>query len=480
MGATRTNRALTRGLPTVTVLSMTAAATLSMAGTASAATSSGHSSDAFKAQIQAWFAAHPGAVKRYESHKVSTQGVTADFGFGKAAIPVEAMPDTFPSTLNPVFDQLQLQATLTGPTPGGPIPCFLMADSPATPITTSDPDDCIIPTIPEGDSYTVAPGEGGSVPAGFLMPAAVTGSMTDDVAAGCTFAPPVGGPALAASTDGASTEGQSQPTIPYCVGPTMQVPGIWNPITLTVTNSITGKPVEGAKYTLFGPSDQTAPETLLRAAAGHAVKASAVPTPLGTATTDAAGHLRFPGVFLGGDYTVSESKGPKGYREETHSHSFTTPVVTTLAQAGKTFNKSVTLTPQAPTLHDDASGGAFGAKQVIHVLDNDSTPVGALTVTSVTKPAHGTLTRKADGTLVYRPDTGFTGTDHFSYTARNTLGATSTAAVTVVVHPAVEAEGDVLPFTGQRTGTLLDAGLISLAIGALLTAAGMLRRRRTS
>ena len=464
------HRAVTRGLPVATVLSMSAAATMSMTGTASAATSTGDHGARMKATIQSWLAAHPSALKNTSTSApaaagtdATQSGVVANFGLGKAAIPVEAMPDTFPSSMTPVFDGLNLQATTSNANGvDGTIPCFLMADSPATPITTTDPDDCIVPLIPEGDSYTVAPGEGATVPAGFLIPAGVTGSMTDDAAASCTFADPTAGP--------------TGTQIPYCVGPTLEVPGIWNPITMTVTNSITGKPVAGATYTLYGSSNQGPPQTALRAT--QALQPTGVPTPLATATTDATGHLRFPSVYLGGDYAVGETKAPKGYKPDV-VHDVTTPVVTSLAQAGKTFNKAVTLKPVAPKLENDASGGAFGAKQTIHVLANDSTPVGSLTVTSVTKPAHGTLQRKSNGTYVYKPDSGFVGTDHFTYTARNSLGATSTARVTVVVHPQVKPEADVLPFTGGPTAPLLDTGLVSLAIGALLTAAGARRRRTT-
>jgi hypothetical protein len=461
-------RWLTRGLPTATVLSMTAAATLSMAGTASASTPTGDHGAKMKADLQAWMAAHPSIVNRLAKQSASTQSespLVADFGGGKAAIPVEAMPGTFPSSLTPVFDGLDLEASYTNT--NFPVPveqCELMANASASPITTNDPDDCII-DVPEGATYTVSPGDTATVPAGFLLPAAVTGSMTDAVASTCTVAP--------------SSDDLGFGDIPYCVGPTVEVPGIWNPITLTVTNSITGQPVKGATYILLGP-DQSPPQTSLKADSSTTQLTPVLP-PLATATTDSAGHLRFPSVYLGGDYTVSQIKGPKGYLRDNNEHHFTTPTVTSLAQAGKTFNKALTLKPQAPNLNNDASGGAFGAKQTIHVLANDSTPVGSLTVTSVSKPAHGTLHRQSNGTYVYKPAANFAGTDHFTYTARNSLGASSSARVTVIVHPAVvvQGEGAVLPFTGLRTGPYLDAGLISLALGALLTAAGGLRRRTT-
>jgi hypothetical protein len=467
MATIRSNRVITRGLPTATVLSMTAAATLSMGGTASASTSGDHGAK-MQAQIHAWLAAHPTALKQVTGHHAAVRaaGVAPDFGLGKAAIPVEAVPGTFPSTMTPVFDGLNLQATLAGPTAdGSTVPCFLMADSSPTPITTTDPDDCIIPAIPEGDTYTVAPT--GSVPAGFLMPAAVTGSMTDAVAATCIAAPPVDAPSDSAD-------------IPYCTGPTVEVPGIWNQITATVTNSITGQPVKGATYALHGSTEQGPPQqTTLRAATSKSSALAAASSVLDTATTDTAGHLVFSSAYLGGAYTITQTKTAKGYDTDSAVHSFTTPTVTSLAQADKPHNEDLTLTPKSPVLHDDASGGAFGKTQVVHVLANDSATFGSLTVTGVTKPAHGKVHRNRNGAITYVPAAGFTGTDTFTYTARNTLGAVSTAKVTVIVHPRVEAEHAILPLTGQRTGPLVDAGLISLAVGALLMGLGARRRRTT-
>ncbi|MFL6110581.1 MAG: Ig-like domain-containing protein [Catenulispora sp.] len=447
---------------------MTAAATLSMAGTASASTSGDHGAK-MKAQIRAWLAAHPTALKQANGHHsaVIAAGVAPDFGLGKAAIPVEAVPGTFPSSMTPVFDELNLQTTLAGPTSDGQtLPCFLMADSPPSPITTTDPDDCIIPAIPEGDTYTVAPT--GFVPAGFLLPAAVTGSMSDAVAATCIGAPPVDAPQDAAD-------------IPYCTGPTVEVPGIWNQITATVTNSITGKPVQGATYALHGSADQSPPEqpTSLRATAAKTSALTSAAPVLDTATTNAAGALVFDSAYLGGDYTITPVKAPKGYQPDTADHAFTTPTVTSLAQAGQPHNSALTLTPKAPVASDDASGGAFGEKQVIHVLANDKATFGSLTLTGLTKAAHGKVHRNSNGTVTYVPAAGFTGTDTFTYTERNTLGAVSTASVTVVVHPQVQAEHEILPLTGQRTGPLVDAGLVSLAVGALLMGLGARRRRTT-
>src|SRR5207249_4810206 len=50
------------------------------------------------------------------------------------------------------------------------------------------------------------------------------------------------------------------------------------------------------------------------------------------------------------------------------------------------------------------------------VLVNDITPNGGpLTASLVSGPSDGTLTLNEDGSLVYIPDTGFVGTDSFTY-----------------------------------------------------------------
>jgi len=66
----------------------------------------------------------------------------------------------------------------------------------------------------------------------------------------------------------------------------------------------------------------------------------------------------------------------------------------------------------------------------IDVLSNDD---GDATITNVvTQPAHGTAT-VANGQIVYTADTGFSGTDHFTYEVRDPNGNTATATVSVTV-----------------------------------------------
>ncbi len=68
------------------------------------------------------------------------------------------------------------------------------------------------------------------------------------------------------------------------------------------------------------------------------------------------------------------------------------------------------------------------------VLGNDGDTDGdPLTAQLQSAPANGTATVGADGSFVYVPTTGFSGTDSFTYLARDARGANATATVTITV-----------------------------------------------
>jgi hypothetical protein len=71
------------------------------------------------------------------------------------------------------------------------------------------------------------------------------------------------------------------------------------------------------------------------------------------------------------------------------------------------------------------------------VLINDSDPeAGALTLTLVSNPAHGTVSLNPDGSFAYAPAADFNGTDGFTYKVTDPGGLESgVAAVTIVVKP---------------------------------------------
>jgi len=91
----------------------------------------------------------------------------------------------------------------------------------------------------------------------------------------------------------------------------------------------------------------------------------------------------------------------------------------------------------APIAANDAYSVATGGKLVVGsalgVLKNDTDIDGdCLTALLKSGPKNGTLTLKADGSFVYKPNAGFSGTDSFTYAAKDGR-ASSTATVTIQV-----------------------------------------------
>lgn len=91
------------------------------------------------------------------------------------------------------------------------------------------------------------------------------------------------------------------------------------------------------------------------------------------------------------------------------------------------------------TRPDAVADSATTAEDGVLVIDpatllaNDTDPDGdTLTVTTVGKPAHGTATIGADGTITYTPHRNYFGTDTFTYTVTDGVG-TDSAKVTVTI-----------------------------------------------
>ena len=81
-------------------------------------------------------------------------------------------------------------------------------------------------------------------------------------------------------------------------------------------------------------------------------------------------------------------------------------------------------TPEGETLTVDAPG----------VLANDTDAEGdTLTATGLTQPANGVVTLASDGSFVYLPDTGFFGTNTFTYQANDGTSSSAAATVTLTV-----------------------------------------------
>jgi hypothetical protein len=80
----------------------------------------------------------------------------------------------------------------------------------------------------------------------------------------------------------------------------------------------------------------------------------------------------------------------------------------------------------APVANDDAVQTAYETPVTIDVLANDSDIDGdPLTVGSVTGPGHGNASISTAQTVEYEPETGFSGSDSFTYVADDGQGGTA-------------------------------------------------------
>jgi hypothetical protein len=104
-----------------------------------------------------------------------------------------------------------------------------------------------------------------------------------------------------------------------------------------------------------------------------------------------------------------------------------------------TVTITVNAVNDAPAATDDlytTSAGVPLAVAGLGVLGNDTDVDGdALGAVLVSGPANGTLTLNADGSFVYTPAAGFTGTDSFTYRASDG-SLDDVATVTIRVNPA--------------------------------------------
>ncbi|MBP1301302.1 Ig-like domain-containing protein [Curtobacterium sp. 1310] len=147
-------------------------------------------------------------------------------------------------------------------------------------------------------------------------------------------------------------------------------------------------------------------------------------------TTDLANYdTTWQAVELNSGRTVASGSG--------NNASFVFPHATTAdgSDIVVTFANTVKATHVATTADTatTTTGTAVTKSAADGVLANDSGT--GLSVVSNTQPAHGSATVRADGSYTYTPAAGFSGTDSFTYTAKDSSGQTATSTVTVTVQP---------------------------------------------
>ncbi|MCM8857788.1 MAG: autotransporter domain-containing protein [Candidatus Thiodiazotropha sp.] len=110
-----------------------------------------------------------------------------------------------------------------------------------------------------------------------------------------------------------------------------------------------------------------------------------------------------------------------------------TYTITDLLSVPDTATVTVTVTAAAPVTNaaDDTATTDIDHAVSIDVLANDTG--SGISVSSVGSPTNGTAVNNGNGTITYIPNTVFEGTDSFTYTIIDAIGATDTATVTVSV-----------------------------------------------
>lgn len=103
------------------------------------------------------------------------------------------------------------------------------------------------------------------------------------------------------------------------------------------------------------------------------------------------------------------------------------------------------LNSQSPNAVNDIAHTAYETEITINLLENDSDPdEDELSVDGIVQPINGTVFDNGNGTVLYRPDFSFTGTDTFSYWASDHQGNFTPAHVTVHV----SSQNDVIFING--------------------------------
>ncbi len=197
------------------------------------------------------------------------------------------------------------------------------------------------------------------------------------------------------------------------------------------SNAIVTITINNTSPTALGDSYSAAKNTSLTIAAAGVLAndADANGDSLTAALVTAPGHgivaLNANGSFVytpAANYTGSDSFV---YRASDGSATANATVTLTIANGAPVAQADSYVTSMNTALNAAAPG----------VLANDTDANSdALTATLINSPTHGSLTLNANGSFLYTPTTGFTGTDTFGYRANDGSAVSATAFVTLTVN----------------------------------------------
>lgn len=112
-----------------------------------------------------------------------------------------------------------------------------------------------------------------------------------------------------------------------------------------------------------------------------------------------------------------------------------------------TIEVKSTTPPTACVAADDSYSTAMDTSLTVAapgVLNNDMGTNASVSFVG-TSPAHGSVTQAADGSLIYTPETGFVGSDSYTYVINCTGGSDSLGTVTISVMAPVPSVPDATP-----------------------------------
>jgi hypothetical protein len=124
--------------------------------------------------------------------------------------------------------------------------------------------------------------------------------------------------------------------------------------------------------------------------------------------------------------------GTVKYTPDTGFSGVDTFTYTACDAADQCITQTVTVTV-LPAGADDGATTSTNSPVTIRVLANDGAT--GLIVESLTDPPHGAAVINADGSVTYTPDTGYSGSDTFQYTACDSIDQCITKTVAVFVTP---------------------------------------------
>ena len=234
--------------------------------------------------------------------------------------------------------------------------------------------------------------------------------------------------AWSSSLDGALGTGASVTTSSLSVGSHTITASVTDSDSNTTTQSITVQVTANTapSATITGPADGSS----YLQGASVTLTGSASDAEDGDLSTALAWSSSLDGA-LGTGASVTTSSLSVG------SHTITASVTDSDNSSGNdTINLTITSGGgnNAPTAVDDTATTALDTAVTVDVLANDSdADSNPLTVTAVTQPANGAVAFTASD-VTYTPNTGYTGTDSFAYTADDGNGGTDIATVTVTVN----------------------------------------------